>query len=37
VQAILRGKDIAYVPAVWWLVMLVIRAIPERVFKRMNI
>ncbi|MGQ9539713.1 MAG: SDR family oxidoreductase [Armatimonadota bacterium] len=37
VQAILKGKDIAYVPAVWWLVMLVIRSIPERVFKRMNI
>lgn len=37
VQAILRGKDIAYVPAIWWLVMLVIRAIPERVFKRMQI
>lgn len=37
VQAILKGKDVAYVPAVWWLVMLVIRAIPERVFKRMNI
>jgi short-subunit dehydrogenase len=37
VQAILRGKDIAYVPAVWWMVMLVIRSIPERVFKRMDI
>lgn len=37
VQAILQGKDVAYVPAVWWLVMLVIRSIPERVFKKMNI
>lgn len=37
VQAILKGKDVAYVPGVWWLVMLVIRAIPERVFKRMSI
>lgn len=37
VQAILQGKDVAYVPAVWWLVMLVIRAIPERVFKRLSI
>ncbi|GIV20325.1 MAG: short-chain dehydrogenase [Armatimonadota bacterium] len=37
VQAILQGKDVAYVPAIWWLVMLVIRSIPEKVFKRMNI
>lgn len=37
VQAILKGKDIAYVPGVWWLIMLIIRSIPERVFKRMNI
>ena len=37
VQAILKGRDIAYVPGVWWLVMLVLRAIPERIFKRMNI
>ena len=31
------GGDIAYVPGIWWLVMLVLRAIPERIFKRMNI
>lgn len=37
VQAILKGRDVAYVPTVWWLVMLVIRSIPERVFKKMNI
>lgn len=37
VQAILKGKDIAYVPAVWWLIMLIIRSIPERVFKKMNL
>lgn len=37
VQAILKGKDIAYVPAIWWLIMLIIRSIPERVFKKMNI
>ncbi len=37
VQAILKGKDVAYVPAVWWLVMLIIRAIPEKIFKKMNI
>lgn len=37
VHAILKGRDVAYVPAVWWLVMLVIRSIPERIFKRLNI
>ncbi|GIV17198.1 MAG: short-chain dehydrogenase [Armatimonadota bacterium] len=37
VQIILKGKDVAYVPAIWWLVMLVIRSIPEKVFKRMSI
>ncbi|MCS6831817.1 MAG: SDR family oxidoreductase [bacterium] len=37
VQAVLKGKDVAYVPAVWGLVMLVIRSIPERIFKKMSI
>lgn len=37
VQAILKGKDVAYVPAIWRLVMLVICSIPERVFKKMSI
>jgi len=37
VQAISKGRDIAYVPAIWWLVMLVIRSVPERFFKKMNL
>lgn len=36
-HAVRRGKDVIYVRRVWWLVMLIIRAIPERVFKRMKI
>lgn len=40
-EAILRGverrRDVIYVPGFWRLVMLVIRAIPERVFKRLKL
>lgn len=36
-RAIGRGRDVAYVPGFWWAVMLLIRAIPERVFKRLRL
>ena len=32
-----RGREIAYVPGIWRLIMLVIRLIPERFFKRTDI
>jgi short-subunit dehydrogenase len=32
-----RGREIAYVPGIWRLIMLVIRSIPERYFKRTDI
>lgn len=32
-----RKKDVLYTPFIWWPVMTVIRAIPERVFKKMQI
>jgi short-subunit dehydrogenase len=32
-----RKKDILYTPIIWWPVMTVIRLIPERVFKKMQI
>ncbi len=32
-----RKKDIIYTPVIWWPVMTIIRAIPERVFKKMQI
>ncbi|MDE2228426.1 MAG: SDR family oxidoreductase [Alphaproteobacteria bacterium] len=32
-----KGRDVIYVRPIWWLVMTVIRAIPERFFKRMRI
>jgi decaprenylphospho-beta-D-erythro-pentofuranosid-2-ulose 2-reductase len=37
VKAIDRGQDIVYVPGQWRLIMSVIRAIPERVFKKLNL
>ncbi len=34
-RAIMKKKDIAYVPGFWRWIMLIIRLIPERVFKRL--
>ncbi len=36
-RAVERRKDVLYTPFIWWPVMTVIRAIPERVFKKMKI
>jgi short-subunit dehydrogenase len=36
-KAIKQRKDIVYLPAYWLPIMLIIRSIPERVFKRMSI
>jgi hypothetical protein len=32
-----RRKDIVYVRPIWWLIMRIICAIPERMFKKMKI
>jgi short-subunit dehydrogenase len=32
-----KGRDVAYFPAFWWLIMAIIKAIPERIFKRLRI
>jgi short-subunit dehydrogenase len=37
VRAIERGRDVVYVPWFWRWIMLVIRMIPERVFKRLTL
>ncbi len=37
VKGIDRGGDILYVPGIWRLIMLVIRTVPERVFKKTNL
>ena len=35
-QAIEQGRDVVYVPWFWKYLMLIVRAIPERIFKRMR-
>jgi short-subunit dehydrogenase len=37
VKAIDKGTDVVYVPGIWRVIMAVIRVIPERVFKKMNL
>jgi decaprenylphospho-beta-D-erythro-pentofuranosid-2-ulose 2-reductase len=32
-----KGPDVLYVPGIWRVIMAVIRLVPERVFKRMNL
>ncbi len=35
--AMLKGEDVVYVPWFWQYIMLIIRLIPERVFKRLSL
>ena len=37
VRAVEKGSDVAYLPWYWKWIMLVIRAVPERVFKRLRL
>ena len=37
VRAIENGKDVIYTPWFWWGIMLIIRSIPGRVFKRLSL
>jgi short-subunit dehydrogenase len=37
VKSIDRRKDVVYVPGYWRLIMWVVRCIPERIFKRLNV
>jgi decaprenylphospho-beta-D-erythro-pentofuranosid-2-ulose 2-reductase len=36
VRAVDRGRDVVYTPFIWRIVMFVIRALPERLFKRLS-
>lgn len=36
-QAIEKGKDVLYVPWFWTIIMMIIRAVPEGVFKRLKL
>ena len=35
-RAIVKRKDVAYVPRFWAVIMFVVRCLPESVFKRLN-
>ena len=35
--AIVRGRDIAYIPGFWRLIMTVLKLVPEGIFKRLNL
>ena len=37
VKAVDNGTDIVYVPGIWRVIMAVIRLIPERIFKKLNL
>jgi decaprenylphospho-beta-D-erythro-pentofuranosid-2-ulose 2-reductase len=37
VKAIDRSAAVAYVPGFWWAIMFIIRAIPERIFRRLKL
>jgi short-subunit dehydrogenase len=37
VKAIARGQAMVYTPKLWFVVMMVVRHLPEFVFKRLNI
>ncbi len=37
VRSVERRKDVVYIPAFWRLIMLIIRAVPERIFKRLRL
>jgi short-subunit dehydrogenase len=36
-KSIRKGRNEAYIPTFWWLIMFVIRLIPENVFKRLTL
>lgn len=36
-RAVDRQKDIIYTPVIWWPIMTIIRSIPERIFKKLEI
>lgn len=36
-HAMLAGKGVVYVPGFWWLIMLIIRSIPEFIFGKLNL
>jgi short-subunit dehydrogenase len=36
-RAMKRGEDVVYTPIIWWPIMTVIKAIPEKIFKKLSL
>lgn len=36
-KAVRKKRDVIYTPAFWWIIMTIIKAIPERVFKKLSV
>jgi hypothetical protein len=36
-DAMERGRDVVYVPGYWFLIMTILRHVPERIFKRLQL
>lgn len=36
-QALARRRDVVYLPGWWWLIMTVLRSVPENIFKRLSL
>lgn len=36
-KAAKKGSEVVYVPFLWWPIMTIIKLIPERIFKKLNI
>jgi short-subunit dehydrogenase len=36
-EAIIKGRDVIYLPWFWWWIMMIIRNIPEKIFKKMKL
>jgi short-subunit dehydrogenase len=36
-KAAMKGREVVYAPTPWWLIMTILRAIPERIFKKLSI
>jgi hypothetical protein len=36
-RAVVQGRNVIYVRRIWWLIMMIIRNIPEAIFKKLSI
>ena len=37
VKAMRKGRNVVYIPAFWSIIMMIIRHIPEEIFKRLKL